>query len=164
MSIGELEKITLYFMILKYRLFLNKPWTKSTSLNEGFSERYLGLPIHKECRDSDKMKRYIHLSTYVRINRRKCVGRVIKMEVYRPSKEILEESFGGKRSVGRPRSGWEDKILKDTVSLLHIRNRKSLVPNRIGVRKMGRPWHEYGPQRHGRYIYIYIYIPSHAGT
>jgi hypothetical protein len=108
-------------------------------LNEESFERYLGLPLHKQCRDSDTVKSYIPLSTYVRINRLKCAGQVIKMEVYRSSKEILRGSFGGKRPVGRPRSRWEDKVPKDAVSLLHIRNRKSVVPNRFRVKKIERP-------------------------
>jgi hypothetical protein len=82
------------------------------------------------------VKSYIPISTYVRINKLKCAGQVTKMEVYSPSKEILRRSFGEKRPVGRSRSRWEYKVQKDAVSLLHIRNRKPVVLNRIGLRKI----------------------------
>jgi hypothetical protein len=81
----------------------------------------------------------IPLSIYIRINRLKLVGHVRKMEVYCMSKEILGGGFGGRGSVGIPRSRWEDKVQKDAVSLLHIQNRKSVAPNRIGGRKMRGP-------------------------
>jgi len=87
-------------MVLKYGLFLNNQSTKSVPLNEESSERYLGLPIQKECRNSDRVSNNIPLSTYIRINRLTCAGHVKKMEVYHNSKEIFMRKFR-KKEVSR---------------------------------------------------------------
>jgi hypothetical protein len=89
-------------------------------LNEKSSVRYLDLPIHKECGDSETMKSYdmytnIPLSTYIRKMGLQWDGDIIRMEDYHIPQKIL----GGKRPLGRPCTRWEDKVQKVRVSLLH---------------------------------------------
>jgi hypothetical protein len=65
------------------------------------------------------------LSTYIQIKRLKWAGYVIRLEDYHIPKKNSGGSVIGKRPVGRPRNRWEDNVLKNAVSLLHIRNWKS---------------------------------------
>lgn len=99
---------------------LNQPRTKLNPLNEKSFERYLDLPIHKECGDSDTTMGYamymdIPPSTYIQKMRLKWDGDIIRMEDY----HILQKILGGKRPVDRPRSRWEDNVQRVGVSLLH---------------------------------------------
>jgi hypothetical protein len=65
----------------------------------------------------------------------KWAGHVTRMEDCHITKKILGGSFRGKRPVGSHRSGWEDNVQKDTVSLLHIQNWKLVAQSRENWRK-----------------------------
>jgi hypothetical protein len=94
------------------------------------------------------MYKYIPLSSYIRIKRLKWAGHAINLEDHRIPRWILGGSFGCNRLAGRSRSRWENSVQKDALALLHVRNWKSAALNRIGWRKLGRPWPEYGPKSH----------------
>jgi hypothetical protein len=47
----------------------------------------------------------------------------------------MGESFGGRRSMGKPRGRWKDAFRRDAISLLHVRNWKATERKRHGWRK-----------------------------
>jgi len=56
----------------------------------------------------------------------------MRMDDSRIHTKVMGESFGGRRSVGKPRGRWKDAFRRDAISLLHIRNWKATESERHG--------------------------------
>jgi hypothetical protein len=57
------------------------------------------------------------------------------MDDSRINTEVMGESFGGRRSVGKLRGRWKDAFRRDAIGFLHIRNWKATERERHGWRK-----------------------------
>ena len=58
------------------------------------------------------------------LKRLQWAGHVYRMQDQRIPKKIMNATFDGKRSQGRPKNRWEDAVRKDAHLLLGIRNWK----------------------------------------
>ena len=57
------------------------------------------------------------LVTYIKINRLKWAGRVIRMEEQSHTRRVLVAVVGGRRQRGRPKLRWEDGVMEDARKL-----------------------------------------------
>lgn len=62
------------------------------------------------------------LSTYIKINRLRLAGHVIRMDDNRIPKRLMLAEISGNRPVGRPRRRWMDSVTADAEELLNVRN------------------------------------------
>ena len=53
--------------------------------------------------------------TYMKINRLKWAGHVIRMEEQNPTRRVLVAVVEGRRQRGRPKLRWEDGVMEDTM-------------------------------------------------
>ena len=67
--------------------------------------------------------------TYIKINRLKCAGHVIRMEEQSPTRRVLVAVVEGRRQMGRPKLRWEDGVKEDARNLGE-RNWRNAARNR----------------------------------
>jgi len=48
--------------------------------------------------------------------------------------------FGGRKTLGKQRSGWEDAVWRYAINLLQVRDRKAARKREVGGRRSGRPY------------------------
>jgi len=60
--------------------------------------------------------------------------------------------FGGRRTLGKQRGGWEDAVWRYAINLLQVRSRKAARKREVGGRRSGRPCPRNGPKHHRRNV------------
>lgn len=85
----------------------------------------------------ESLLRNENIVNYIKANRLRWAGHVVRMERERLQKRILEENFSGKRKKGRPRSRWRDEVEKDA-RMLDVRNWMSEAQDREKWREITR--------------------------
>ena len=73
--------------------------------------------------------------TYIKINRLKWAGHVIRMEEQIPTSRVLVAVVEGRRQRGRPKLRWEDGVMEDG-SKLGERNWRNAASNRDSWQKI----------------------------
>jgi len=72
---------------------------------------------------------------YIKINRLKWAGHVIRMEEQSPTRRVLVVVVEGRRQRGRPKLRWEDGVTEDARKLGE-RNWKNAARNRDNWQKL----------------------------
>ena len=73
--------------------------------------------------------------TYIKINRLKWAGRVIRMEEQSPTRRVLVAVVEGRRQRGRPKLRWKDGVT-EKARKLGERNWKNAARNRDSWQKL----------------------------
>jgi len=73
--------------------------------------------------------------TYIKINRLKWAGHVIRMEEQSPTRRVLVAVVEGSRQRGRPKLRWEDGVIEDATKLGE-RNWRNAARNRDSWQKL----------------------------
>jgi len=73
--------------------------------------------------------------TYIKINRLKWAGHVIRMEDQSPTRRVLVAVVEGRRQRGRPKLRWEDGVMED-VRKVEERNWRNAARNRDSWQKL----------------------------
>ena len=76
-----------------------------------------------------------YIVTYIKINRLKWTGHVIRMEEQSPTRRILVAVVEGRRQRGRPKLRWEDGVVEDARKLGE-RNWRNAARNRDSWQKL----------------------------
>jgi hypothetical protein len=77
----------------------------------------------------------LHVSSYIKINRLRWAGHVIRLEEHRPTRRVLTAVVEGRRQSGRPKLRWEDGVMDDARKLGE-RNWKNAARNRDSWQKL----------------------------
>jgi len=73
--------------------------------------------------------------TYIKINRLKWAGHVIRMEEQSATRRVLVSVAEGRRQRGRPKLRWEDGVMEDA-RMLRERNWRNAARNRDSWQKL----------------------------
>ena len=73
--------------------------------------------------------------TYIKVNRLKWAGHVIRMEEQSPTRRVLVAVVEGRRQRGRPKLRWEDSVTEDARRLGEI-NWRNAARNRDSWQKL----------------------------
>ena len=73
--------------------------------------------------------------SYVKINRLRCAGHVIRLEEQSPARRVLVAAVEGRRQRGRPKLRWEDGVMEDARKLGE-RNWRNAARNRDSWQKV----------------------------
>jgi hypothetical protein len=73
--------------------------------------------------------------TYIKVNRLRWAGHVIRLEEPSPTRRVLVAVIEGKRQRGRPKLRWEDGVMDDTRKLGE-KNWRNAARNKDGWRKL----------------------------
>ena len=74
--------------------------------------------------------------TYIKINRLKWAGHVIRMEEQSATRRVLVAVVEGRRQRGRPKLRWEDGVMGDARKLGGERNWRNGARNRDSWQKL----------------------------
>ena len=96
-------------------------WERKTST------RVFG-PVKENCEESD-------LVTYIKTNRLRWAGHVIRLEEQNPARRVLVAVVEGRRQRGRPKLRWEDGV-KEDARKMGERNWRNAARNRNSWRKI----------------------------
>jgi hypothetical protein len=75
--------------------------------------------------------------TYIKINRLRCAGHVIRLEEQSPARRVLVAVVEGRKQRGRPKLRWEDGVMDDARKLGE-RNWRNATRNKDSWRKIPR--------------------------
>jgi len=82
--------------------------------------------------------------TYIKVNRLRWAGHVIRLEEQSPARTVLVAVVEGKRQRGRPKLRWEDGLMDDARKLGE-KNWRNSAKNKDGWRKLLRKaWAQIG--------------------
>jgi len=85
---------------------------------------------------------------YIKVNRLRWAGHVIRLEEQSPARRVLVAVVEGKRQRGRPKLRWEDGVMDDARKLGE-KNWRNAARNKDGWRKLLRKaWAQIGLLRH----------------
>jgi hypothetical protein len=73
--------------------------------------------------------------TYIKVNRLRWAGHVIRLDQQSPTRRILVAVVEGKRKRGRPKLRWEDGVMDDARKLGE-RNWRNAARNKDGWQKL----------------------------
>jgi hypothetical protein len=76
-----------------------------------------------------------NIVTYIKVNRLRWAGHVIRLEEQSPARRVLVEVVEGKRQRGRPKLRWEDGVMDDARKLGE-KNWRNAARNKDGWRKL----------------------------
>jgi hypothetical protein len=77
----------------------------------------------------------IDIVTYVKVNRLRWAGHVIRLEEHSPARRVLVAVVEGKRQRDRPKLRWEDGVMDDGRKLGE-KNWRNAASNKDGWRKL----------------------------
>jgi hypothetical protein len=84
------------------------------------------------------------IATYIKVNRLRWAGHVIRLEEQRPARRVLVAVVERKRQRGRPKLRWEDGVMDDARTLGE-KNWRKAARNKDGWRKLLRKaWAQIG--------------------
>lgn len=129
-------KLSLYKTVIRPVLcYGSETWTMTQDIEERvnrFERKVLRCIIGPTREDGIWRRRYNNelyevfddpeLSTFIKINRLRLAGHVIRMDDNRIPKRLMVAEISGNRPVGRPRRRWIDSVTADAEAMLNIRN------------------------------------------
>jgi hypothetical protein len=92
--------------------------------------------MYKLCNEPDMTK-------YLKINRLRRAGHIVRMENSRSVKKAFDARPEGTRKIERPKLRWEDGVIQDIRQggrALGARNWRNVAMKREGYRSVGRAW------------------------